>query len=310
MTRCASSSPYRTPTAVALLFLFLSLCFAAVRGLSVSRLERLCRASSLSYLPSTDAVRAARDTSLARLTPLTQIVEPATQSGATIFSAEDEKDGKEGGELVVAFRGSATPKNFATNFRFGLEPLSDQFESEARAHEGFQEAAEGLWERIEPELRRIKREKGRGDETKMTFTGHSLGGGTAQLCSLHAAASTSMFSSSDGSLPLSELVTFGGPITGDSAFAEYVTDRALSGVPVTHIVHDRDPVLVGNGPLWERLGFERAGDVVHCDPYSPRLLSPEEVGGSVVGMGAVYLPAWNILDHCKYLGVYVGPRIW
>lgn len=283
---------------VAICFLF---CASAVQGLSVSRLERLCRASSLSYLPTTDAVRSAEDASLARLTPLAQVVEPATQSGATIFESVSAGDGDD--EIVVAFRGSATLKNFATNFRFGLEPLSDQFDTGCRAHEGFQEAAEGLWERIEPELRRIKKEKGRGDETRLAFTGHSLGGGTAQLCALHAAASSSSL--------LSELVTFGGPITGDSNFARYVTDRALSGVSVKHVVHDRDPVLVGNGPLWERLGFERAGDVVHCDPYSPKLVRPKEETSDAAGiLGSVSVPAWNILDHCKYLGVYVGPRLW
>jgi len=50
---------------------------------------------------------------------LTQVVEPVTQSGATIFEGTDECDDR----VVVAFRGSANPKNFVTNLRFKLVPL-------------------------------------------------------------------------------------------------------------------------------------------------------------------------------------------
>ena len=87
----------------------------------------------------------------------------------------------------------------------------------------------------------------------------------------------------------------------DAAFAHYVTNEALSGVPITHLVHKSDPILQNNGPLWTQLGFKQTGLEVWCDPYE-QLLYEEAAAAPPDGL------AWNIVDHCKYLGVFVGPR--
>ena len=61
---------------------------------------------------------------------------------------------------------------------------------------------------------------------------------------------------------MSELVTFAGPRIGDSAFAASF-DRAL-GEQTVHLVHDLDPVLAQNQPLWNALGFVPTGQLVRC----------------------------------------------
>eukprot|EP00568_Trieres_chinensis_P006100 CAMPEP_0183302600 /NCGR_PEP_ID=MMETSP0160_2-20130417/8322_1 /TAXON_ID=2839 ORGANISM="Odontella Sinensis, Strain Grunow 1884" /NCGR_SAMPLE_ID=MMETSP0160_2 /ASSEMBLY_ACC=CAM_ASM_000250 /LENGTH=153 /DNA_ID=CAMNT_0025465387 /DNA_START=83 /DNA_END=540 /DNA_ORIENTATION=+ len=109
-------------------------------AVATPRLTRLCYASSLSYLPL-DAIPSSPYAGLVPgLTPLVQVVEPTTESGATVFvdsgardpttesEAADVGDAGAGASpsrerrIVVAFRGSATPRNFATNLRFGLVP--------------------------------------------------------------------------------------------------------------------------------------------------------------------------------------------
>jgi len=266
----------------------------------INQLLTLCYASSLAYLPI-NSIPSSKYASKAPTTlkPILQVVEPKTESGATIFESDDS--------IIVAFRGSATPKNFATNLRFQLTPMpSSRFDTDARAHKGFQEAAEGLWERLEPHLV----DGGKGSTCTngkdLIFTGHSLGGGTAEICALYAATSSlgSGGGGSENSI-ISQLTTFGGPCIGDSSFARYVNTVALTGTAIQHMVHDADPILANNGPLWEQLGFERSGVTVKCDPFEAKVYSEFDTNDDV---DSSYIP-WNILDHCKYMGVFVGPRV-
>ena len=159
---------------------------------------------------------------------------------------------------------------------------------------GFKEAAEGLWERLEPNL--MGGSIG-GRKKKIIFTGHSLGAGTCELTALHAAAS------SMGGAEPSQITTFGGPCIGDASFAAHVNYGALANTDITHVVHDYDPILYNNGPLWERLGFERSGSTLRCDPHEARILTQNDNDSN-----GPRIPPFNIIDHCKYLGVFVGPR--
>mmetsp|Transcript_4974 Transcript_4974/g.14124 ORF Transcript_4974/g.14124 Transcript_4974/m.14124 type:complete len:327 (-) Transcript_4974:762-1742(-) len=270
---------------------------SAVSEHDIDQLVKLCYASSLSYLPIASIASSPYAAIAQSLRPIVQVVEPTTESGATIFECTAEGDDT----IIVACRGSATPKNFVTNLRFQLKPLprkllKDATEEDARAHEGFQEAAEGLWERLEPNLMggSIGRNK------TIIFTGHSLGAGTSEMTALHASAS------SIGGADISQITTFGGPCIGDASFVRHVNYGALANTDIKHIVHDYDPILYNNGPLWERLGFERSGSTLQCDPHEARILTQNDPNGSMSGPR---IPPFNIIDHCKYLGVFVGPRL-
>jgi hypothetical protein len=151
---------------------------------------------------------------ISRLRPTVQLEEPKTKSGVTIFESTDagEED-----VLICAFRGSANLQNFATNLRLSLVPL--QGHPSARVHAGFQEAAQGLWALLEPELARIDAD---GRNRRAVFTGHSLGGATAQLCALAATEAR-----------VSELVTFAGPLIGIFASGEHIMQRQNSTIYIT-----------------------------------------------------------------------------
>ena len=220
----------------------------------------------------------------------------------------------------MACRGSANLKNFATNLRFNLVPadgLSIDVPNDGLVHEGFQEASLGLWRELAPKLDEY--EVGGKD---VVFTGHSLGGGknlllarfmffvsivslmplnytyifyaaTALLCSVHYNASTH-------NKPKPSVVSFGGPKLCNSPLALHLRNAALQNCNILHLVHGKDPILANNQQLWDSLGFENVGVEVECDPNSPLVYDEKPDGKSF---------AWNILDHCNYLGVFVGPRI-
>merc|ERR1719163_349244 len=85
--------------------------------LSIDRALLLARACSLAFVPP----RAIPTNSYAlgldgvRLECLTQIEDARSQTGATVFRAGDE--------TIVACRGSASIRNFQTNFNVGPAPL-------------------------------------------------------------------------------------------------------------------------------------------------------------------------------------------
>lgn len=272
---------------------------------NVVSLERLAKAASLSYL-RLDGGRMKRSPYYvdicgegdAMVVPVAQVVDSASESGATVF-ANDER-------IVVACRGSATLKNFATNLRFRLVPttgLSSSSEEEddddhGSVHEGFRDASIGLWRELEPVLASVERSSTTNRRRDVTFTGHSLGAATALLCAYRRAESRRR-TNDDAAPP--RVVTFGGPRLCDAAFAARV--RARLG-DVTHLVHDRDPILANNQALWDAFGFENVGVERRCDPYAPRAWESHDDENSKDSN-----LAWNVLDHCNYLGVFVGPRI-
>jgi hypothetical protein len=257
----------------------------ALSGVDESSLYRLAKASSLSYL---DMSRMARSSYLktSKLEPVTQVVDVGSQSGATIFrSLDDAESGKR--ILVVACRGSANLKNFATNLNFNLvraTQLSQDFvPNDAMVHEGFQTASMGLWRELSKPLRKYLD----ASTTEVIFTGHSLGAATALLCGVH-------FNASFKERSTLSIVTFGGPRLCNSALASYLRNEALIGCKIDNVVHTRDPVLENNRRLWDGLGFENVGTELECDPYSPTVFTDIEDAPK-------YPFAWNIVDHCNYM---------
>lgn len=270
---------------------------SAFSGYSESTLQRLAQASSLSYL-SIDKMTSSPYYETCKLEPIAQVIDSESESGATIFRASNESNNSGAQQkLVVACRGSANPKNFATNLKFNLVPatrLSQNFIPEnALVHDGFQTASVGLWKELSQSLEKLVT-----PESEVVFTGHSLGAATALLCATHYKASYKG--------PSPSIITFGGPKLCNSVLARHLRNEALEGCDILHLVHSSDPVLVNNQKLWDSLGFENVGIELECDPHSPMVFSAGEKLPKKSPFGNF---AWNIVDHCKYMGVFVGPRI-
>jgi len=225
-----------------------------------------------------------------KLEALTQVVDDQTESGATVFRDESSNT------IVVACRGSANIKNFSTNLKFDLVPATrlslTNPPEQARVHKGFQDASLGLWKVLSQPL---LEEVSRLDSPSVIFTGHSLGGATALLCATHYTAST------DGR---PTVVTFGGPRLCNADLARFIRNEALRGCDVLHLVHSKDPILANNQKLWDQMGFENVGIEMECDPLEPAVYCEE-----TPVKGNPFSIAWNMLDHCKYLGVFVVPRV-
>ena len=273
-------------------------------------LKDLVVASSLSYLSYGDTIGDEISPMQASpyfpesslLKPLAQMVEPKTESGATIFEYRPAgNDGKV--HLVVACRGSATPINFTTNLRFKLVPLQGRSTSDKfLVHEGFQEATDNLWKLLEERLDEFHDSNQEFQHSSIVFTGHSLGSANAQLCATKYATNCN-----NDSIPLGGAITFGVPRLVNRALADFWNNEVFGSAIVQNYIHTKDPILRQNGPLWDSLGFGILGTEVPCEPYEAVAYQSES---SKREHDARPLPlAWNILDHCNYLGTFVGPRL-
>lgn len=282
---------------------------------TADRLQRLAQAASLSYLPM-DKMESSPYLEQSQLTPLGQVLDPATESGATVFADHPN------GQLIVACRGSANPRNFGTNLKFKpvrANRLSQNAPppKDAMVHEGFQEASVGLWRQLGPPLLETLRRQPFDDTiTDVVFTGHSLGAATALLCAVHYSACQNDKNMA-GAYLTPKIVTFGGPKLCNGSLARYLRNGPLEGSDILHLVHSQDPVLVNNERMWKQMGFENVGIEMQCDPKTPTVYCDEDDEQCAVDASGAPPPrprlgvnvAWNIVNHCNYMGVFVGPRV-
>jgi hypothetical protein len=190
------------------------------------------------------------------------------------------------GEIVVACRGTGSIRNFQTNLRLQLtqnklpatssadsaagsadsadsatsttrvdSDLDSDLESDldishgsnGRVHIGFYEASTYLYRKFIPTLL----ETTRGNPGyRVIFTGHSLGGAVASLTAYYAA-------SLHGHELDPLIAAFAAPRIGDANFSlrfnETFGGRQLN--TAWNLVHDRDPILHFNTPMWDSMNF-------------------------------------------------------
>ncbi|MBK8101073.1 MAG: lipase family protein [Planctomycetes bacterium] len=164
----------------------------------------------------------------------------------------DEKDtqvmvGTRGNDVVVCYRGTEPTKleDWLTDAKFKLVPAQERKLGAGRVHGGFATALDLVAARVDKLVQSLVTK-----ESRLVFTGHSLG---AALASLHACRWA----------PQREvaLVTFGSPRVGDGEFARQV-DQLLGKGTSLRFVNGRD--LVTRVPP-RSLGFDHLGKVMYFD---------------------------------------------
>jgi hypothetical protein len=160
----------------------------------------------------------------------TEYVEAMRRTGLSVTAVGVDADGLASALVVtnlhtretqVAFRGSSNYEDFRTNVpRMSWRELPGG----ERVHAGFADA----YNRISDELKAAIP----ADATRISFTGHSLGGAQAQLAALDLAKTRTNCQM--------DICTFGAPNVGDAAFAESI-NRVTNGNTL-HFIGDTDPV--------------------------------------------------------------------
>lgn len=163
-------------------------------------------------------------------------------------------------DIVVVLRGTATCPEWAENLRTGLVPMSDDYDDDGMpAQQHAPKVAKGflslyktaddhvpcLSDAIVEEVRRLV-EVYKGEELSVTVVGHSLGASLALLAADELSAcldadAESTCTVADGHRPPPvAVVSFGGPKTGNRAFADRL--RHERGVNVLRVVNAGDVV--------------------------------------------------------------------
>ncbi|CAN8067222.1 unnamed protein product [Agarophyton chilense] len=222
--------------------------------------------------------------------------------------------------ITVAFKGTSSTQNLRTDIKFlhrslahvlDIEDVSEfeqqhsmpptwfKYARRAKVHAGFADA----YQSIKGNLRQILSSLAREEERLVLFTGHSLGGALATLCSIDALITLG--------IPSRRIAvsTFGSPRVGNEAFQEIYDAEIL--------MHWR---IVAGGDIISRLpklGYRHVGKKViltstgelFIDPSALEMIFWHSQTASIVHhRKACYLLA--IDAWCKSLGTDYKPDFW
>ena len=194
---------------------------------------------------------------------------------------------------VIAFRGTASLRDWITDAEFPLRPLPG---SPARVHAGFLTAINSILPDL---LAFLVPPKVQGAERKasrvLLLTGHSLGGALAVLAA--------WFLQAQG-LPVHSIYTFGQPRVGDRTFATHYS--SLLGAKTYRTVNQNDIVPRVPGVL---LGYKHAGEMALINAVGELVLDPSFIGRLVsdgLGLYRAYRRLDDVLITDHFMAGYVN----
>jgi len=226
-----------------------------------------------------------------------KFIQPGPQSGVQGYVAAISET-----HCVVAFRGSVSRANWATDAMFWLIDWPPESSNRAHApwckgcqvHSGFAMAYEELRDAMKAALLELKCRQ-------VSVTGHSLGAAVATLSSLDLRASLGYH--------VSAVWTFGKPRIGNMEYVEsYMKAAEVQGVypPLWRVVHYHDPVprLPPDKPFQTKVVHESL-EVYYTDKDSSHYIEcpqqgAEENHSSSCSWGTSLVWCIN-LDHITYL---------
>ena len=175
--------------------------------------------------------------------------DPTTNTHATLTTYDDC--------TVIAFRGTASLRDWLTDAEFPLRPLPG---SPGRVHAGFLTAIDSILPDLLAFLAPPKAQSPEPKASPVFLTGHSLGGALAVLAAWYLQAQ---------GLPVHSVYTFGQPRVGDRAFASLYS--ALLGTKTYRTVNQNDLVPRVPGVL---LGYSHAGELAFINTVGSLVLNP------------------------------------
>lgn len=147
-------------------------------------------------------------------------------------------------DCIVACRG--TEPNEWNDIRADVNAVAVVTETFGRVHRGFKDEVDDLWPRLEEALK--------GNDRRLWFTGHSLGGAMATICAGRC------FLSEIDSLPYA-LYTYGSPRVGDKRFVNFVELNHTRWVNNNDIVTRVPPAWMGYRHSGREMYLDRNGEV-------------------------------------------------
>lgn len=190
--------------------------------------------------------------------------------------------------IVVAFQGSADPRNFLNDFNFGLADLEVGDGTQyIKVHTGFLKYTESLSRFILPAVEDLLAKY----NYTVTLTGHSLGGAIATLTSVYVNKFLGVAWSDIG------LVTFGEPRIGNLAFARWFNAQSQRHL---RVVNNRDMVV--HLPLNAVGYFHRKREIFLSNGAMHSCTSNDLEDDDCANSMTIL----NIWDHLSYLGITMG----
>jgi hypothetical protein len=165
---------------------------------------------------------------------------PSTQG----YIAKSAKFDSEGGDIIIAFRGSTSFGDWMTNFNGDPVPFGDEETPDyeiGMVHKGFLEAFNSVRDLI---IKYVYPLVKLGKPCRVLVTGHSLGGALATLTMAYLMLDS--FDQEDFPENISQVrtVTFGNPKVGDAKFCEFVTEKMKENpkFSIVRLYNESDPV--------------------------------------------------------------------
>uniref|UniRef100_A0A0D3HGM6 Fungal lipase-type domain-containing protein n=1 Tax=Oryza barthii TaxID=65489 RepID=A0A0D3HGM6_9ORYZ len=192
-------------------------------------------------------------------------------------------------DIAIVLRGTATCPEWAENLRAGLVPVDDDDDDDVGSPQNAPKVAKGflslyktagdhvpsLSDAIVDEVRRLV-EVYEGEELSITVVGHSLGASLAVLAADELSACLSADAAEHRRRPPPiAVVSFGGPKTGNRAFADRLQNGR--GVNVLRVVNAGDVVTRVPAPAMAREGegHVHAGAELRLDSRDSPCLRPD-----------------------------------
>ncbi|RKP25897.1 Alpha/Beta hydrolase protein [Syncephalis pseudoplumigaleata] len=199
--------------------------------------------------------------------------------------------------IILSIRGTLTPVNAIVDFSWVPLGMSDfpGIPKGTMAHAGFLVAALRIAGVTQQKLLELATKY---PDYTVDFTGHSLGGATAQLVALHFASSTSV--------PPSRvrIITYGAPRVGNPLFAKVIGSAGFKMLARVTFNNDPVPHLPPSNTGWLGWTVGRVRDMLG---FKPRVTECQDSKCEDPNCANSRVPYLNLLMHLRAYDITFGP---